>query len=296
MMFKAEARIMARLDHPNIPKLFDVGTYNGAPFLAMEHLRGISLSTMLSGLSQSKRRLSVHQVISLGIEVCRALMHAQARIPGIIHRDISPQNIFLTTSGRIMLLDFGVAHDGLGNTAPHQVKGKAAYMSPEQVKGAQLDARSDIFSLSIVLWEALTGRRLFYKKDLGGCLRAILRAEVPALSKLRPQVPKALSELIHRGLAKRRENRPPSVAVLYRALRALRKTKVQNRPVPLEEGPTKLVEVPLALTKPVKAVKAVKAVRPPHHGRAAYIEAFALIFLSGVAGGIFLVGLLLQAA
>jgi serine/threonine-protein kinase len=213
-MFLNEAKLLSQLDHPNICGILDYGIHQDTPFLVMRYLHGAPLSGMIRRTLDLGRRLPIDLMAYVIACVCEGLHYAHeakgsAGPLGLVHRDISPQNIFITFAGDVKLLDFGVAkaagYQGLTRTG--HIKGKYAYMSPEQVGAQPLDRRSDIFSLGIVLWESITGRHLFKRKREIDTLRAIARAKVPAAAELNAAVPKSLDQIVARALHAEQDRR-----------------------------------------------------------------------------------------
>ncbi|MBI5515419.1 MAG: protein kinase, partial [Deltaproteobacteria bacterium] len=186
-MFAFEARIASQLRHPNIVRVLEVGSMEGLPFIAMERLDGGDLLRLLHQCAL--RRQSLGAAVALGIisGAARGLGYAHrarstdGRALKIIHRDVSPHNVFVTREGGVKLLDFGIAKSAalMGHTATGQVKGKIAYMSPEQIRAEKIDARSDLWSLGVVLWESLAGEKLFHRDNDAATLHAILNDEIP---------------------------------------------------------------------------------------------------------------------
>ena len=223
--FEREARVLAALSHPNVLTVFDVGRENGRAYLVSECLEGATLEAILQA-----GRLSTREGLGFGVQIARGLATAHAR--GVAHRDLKPQNLFVTTSGVVKILDFGLAHVDAPSspvsrastesslTGPGTVLGTVNYMSPEQAKGAAGDTRSDIFSLGVVLFQMLGGRHPFRRESQPETLSAILRDDPPALRTLRPSVPAPVEGLIRRCLAKRPEDRFQTANDLALALEA----------------------------------------------------------------------------
>ncbi len=217
-MFVNEARLSALLDHANIVQTSDFGEVDGCYFLTMEYLRGRDLATILRVLAGRNEVLDPAIAAFLALQVARGLAYAHGLgsptgAPlNIVHRDVTPSNIMLLRSGGVKLLDFGIAKTKgeftLGeNTETGVCKGKLPYLSPEQVEGHPLDRRSDLFTLGVVLWEALTGRRLFLGRTDYETMQNVLERPVPPPSSLRPDAPAALDAIVLRALA-----RDPAVA------------------------------------------------------------------------------------
>jgi serine/threonine protein kinase len=231
---RSEARAASALNHPHICTIYDIGEDEGRPFIVMELMKGQTLrERLLTGPLKS------HQVLDIGIEIADALRVAHSS--GIIHRDIKPGNIFLSEAGHVKILDFGLAKltaaTRLGSattahspdpTAAGVMLGTTAYMSPEQITGEQLDARSDLFSLGVVLYEAATGEHPFPAKTAAAIVAAILdRAPVPALTR-NPEIPLRLQEVIENCLEKDRELRYQSAADLRADLKRVRRDIESN--------------------------------------------------------------------
>jgi serine/threonine protein kinase/Tfp pilus assembly protein PilF len=206
--FLREARAASALNHPNICTLHDVGEHEGRTFLVMELLEGQTLARRLED-----GPMPVETLLEVAAQVAAGLEAAHAK--GIVHRDIKPANLFLTQDGRAKVLDFGLARQGLpaaadGVTAPtisHHtaagaVLGTPGYMSPEQIEGRPVDARTDIFALGAVLYEMATGRRAFEADSLAGVFDAIRKEAPPAVRRVNPRVPEALAHVIDRSLEK----------------------------------------------------------------------------------------------
>jgi serine/threonine protein kinase len=223
-MFVNEARISALLDHENIVQIYDFGEVDGCYFLTMEYLRGKDLSTVLRKLYARKQSLDPGIVAYLGCKVARGLAYAHGLEAGgeplsIIHRDVSPSNIMLLRSGGVKLLDFGIAKTQpkfyVGeNTETGVCKGKLPYLSPEHVDGLALDARSDVFGLGVVLWEALTGRRLFVGRTDFETMQNVLKRPIPAPSLLRPEIPLGIDRVVVKALERDRGRRYQSARAL----------------------------------------------------------------------------------
>jgi predicted ATPase/serine/threonine protein kinase len=213
-MFLDEARTAADLNHPNVVNVFDAGVADGTYFMTMEYLRGKDLGAIFHEVTQTgglPLGTAVHLLVDAarGLHAAHTARDLDGRALGIVHRDISPQNLFATWDGVTKVLDFGIAHAARRGTKTEigVVKGKIAYLSPEQLDGATLDGRSDQFALGIVAWELLTGKRLFHRPSDAEVLRAILEMRVPRPSTVNATVPGELEEVVLRMLAERRDER-----------------------------------------------------------------------------------------
>lgn len=218
-----EAKIAALLNHPNIVQIFELGEEEGAYYIAMEYVHGCDLATALTykpsvaDAEKTRSGLSLALRIWIAAEAAKALDYAHRRRAEdgrplqIVHRDISPQNVLLGYEGQVKVADFGIAladQTGLGREEdPGVLRGKYAYMSPEQTRGESLDRRSDVFALGVVLHELLAGRRLFKGVDRADTLRRVREAEVPEIDLEAIGAPALLRQVVRSALAKDRENR-----------------------------------------------------------------------------------------
>jgi serine/threonine protein kinase len=207
-MFFDEARLAARIAHPNVVPTLDVVAADDEVFLVMDYVRGATLAQLIRTVRRRGDR--VQPLISVGI-VSGMLqgLHAahEARDDrgdrlDLVHRDVSPQNVLVGTDGVPRLLDFGVAKASgrLQTTRDGQLKGKLAYMAPEQVRGDPLTRRTDVYAASVVLWEVLTGKRLFYAENEASVLARVLNADVPPPSTIVPSLPRSFDRVVLRGL------------------------------------------------------------------------------------------------
>lgn len=227
-MFKDEAKIAAQLDHPNIVKVFDFDEVGGDYYIAMELIRGTDLKRLLENTDKHNKRFTPTQVAYIASETAKALDYAHKRIGadgeplGIVHRDVTPHNIMLSYEGAVKLMDFGIAKAAsrATKTRAGTVKGKCAYMSPEQARGKPLDGRSDMFSLGIIMWEMLTGRRLFSGGSDFDVLSKVLKSEIIAPRDIDSNVPEGLSQIVMRVLNRDRDQRYTDCGHLLQELNA----------------------------------------------------------------------------
>lgn len=225
-MFLDEARLLAQLEHPNVVRVFEVGQHQGLPFLVMELLDGVSVARLQRGASRANRPLSIAEVIQIGIGAADGLHYAHTRTDparqplGIVHRDITPRNLFVTRDGAIKVLDFGIARmeDRSVRTRTGVVKGTVQYMSPEQCRAQPTDARSDVFSLCIVLWELLAAMPLYLGESDLDVMLAITESDAPRLSTMCPRAPQLLEDVLARGLVREPSRRFASARDVRRAL------------------------------------------------------------------------------
>jgi eukaryotic-like serine/threonine-protein kinase len=235
-MFFAEARAAARLNHPNIVQIYEVGMLDGAPYISMEFVRGADLTTLMRALASGGATLPPPLGARIAADVASALHHAHthvepsgARMP-IVHRDVSPHNVLVSLDAAIKLTDFGIAKivGEAGHTEPGSLKGKIAYIAPETAMGRPADARSDVFSLGVVLYELLTMRAPFRRETDAGTLEAILRHEPRPPVEMNPAVSRAMSAVVLRAIAKRPEQRFQTAAEFRDAIEAdLASSRVQ---------------------------------------------------------------------
>ena len=212
-MFLNEARIAARLEHPNIIATYELGEVEGKYFISMEYLPGEDLSAVISRC-QGGQTIPIEIAAALAQQGAQGLHYAhdardgQGRLIGLVHRDVNPRNIFVTYHGVVKLLDFGMVRNPAGpKSVPGVFKGKYGYCAPEQLEGGRVDRRTDVFCLGIVLWECLTGARLFDASTDAETIDAVRSRRVDPPSALRAEVPRALEEIALRALARDPEQR-----------------------------------------------------------------------------------------
>jgi len=233
--FEQEARAAAALNHPNILAVYHMGTHKEAPYLVSELLEGESLRAVIK-----RGPLSARKVVDYGVQIARGLQAAHER--GIVHRDLKPENLFLTRDGRVKILDFGLAKltqplsasdagsaTEVSLTQTGIVMGTVGYMSPEQVKGAHTDHRTDIFAFGAVLYEMLVGKRAFQKSSATETMAAILWEDPPDILDAAPSVPVGLERIVHRCLEREPQQRFQSAADLAFALESALDTPSGSR-------------------------------------------------------------------
>ncbi len=220
-MFMDEARLAARLNHPNIVQTNEVSE-TGIPFMVMEYLEGQPLHRVWSTLSRRDMplpaQLYVVSNVLGGLDYAHELRDFDGTPLSVVHRDVSPHNVFITYSGEVKLVDFGIAkaNDSSFKTEIGTLKGKLAYMPPEQAKGERVDRRADVFAVGVVLWEAAVGRRLWKGLKDVAILHNLVSGTIPSPRSVNPQVPEALEAIIMRALAPDARKRYDSAAEFQR--------------------------------------------------------------------------------
>jgi eukaryotic-like serine/threonine-protein kinase len=206
--FLREARLAARLSHPNIVAVYDVGEEDGRPFIVMEYVEGEPLSDLL----EARGRLEPEEARSLALQACAGL--AVAHDAGLVHRDIKPQNLLVTPGGTLKIADFGIARslDGTRLTQAGTVLGTAGYLAPEQAAGEDVTAAGDVYSLGAVLYELLTGRPPYDADSLAELFVKQRDGAIVPVRELAPKVPAKLEDAVMRALARMPEYRPDSAA------------------------------------------------------------------------------------
>lgn len=209
-MFLDEARLGARLNHANIVSVFDIGAADDTYFIVMEFVDGANLKKLMESVRAQGRHFPMKEAIYIAMEACRGLSYAHdlhdddGNLLLLVHRDVSPPNILISKRGEVKVTDFGLAKatTQLETTDPGVVKGKFAYLCPEAARGEEVDLRADIFAMGIVLWELLSGRRLFLGENDYQTIKLVRQSNVPSLSRLNPEVDTEFEQVLGRALEK----------------------------------------------------------------------------------------------
>jgi len=227
-MLISEARVSALLRHASIVQMYELGSVEGEHYIAMEYVDGLNLRTVLRACAAAERHLPpglaclIIREVASALHYAHSLEDADGRALGIVHRDVSPSNVMISRAGAVKVLDFGIAkaaeHIRDDHTTTGALKGKISYMSPEQASAEPVDARSDIFSLGIVFWEALTNTRLFKGESDLHSLKLIRETTPPPPSELAPWVDREIDAVVGKMLARRREDRFASCQEVVDAL------------------------------------------------------------------------------
>ncbi len=269
-MFLDEARMAARIHHPNVVPTLDVVATQGELFLVMEYIQGESLSPLVRTLGRTQARVPIRIALSIvagtlqGLHAAHEARDERGMSLGLVHRDVSPQNIIVGVDGMARVFDFGVAKAAgrAHNTRDGVVKGKLAYMAPEQLSQQPVDRAADIYAASIVLWELLTGTRLFRADSEGALLALVLQRDIQPPSAVVPGLPAELDALVMRGLARAPADRVPTAREMALALDRLGSASLGEVAEWLEAvaGP--------ALAKRADQVSAVEQQSPSYGGGA----------------------------
>jgi serine/threonine-protein kinase len=209
-MFLDEARLSAHLSHSNCVQVFDIGVGDNAYFIVMEYVDGADLKAVLETLKKQGRTLPIEEAVFIAIKICEGLCYAhelmdsEGRAFGVVHRDVSPPNVLMTKYGEIKIVDFGLAKASsqLEKSEPGIIKGKFSYLSPEAALGKEVDHRTDIFAVGIILWEMLASRRLFMGDTDFATVKLVQQAAVPSISQTNPKVPTDLERILNKALAR----------------------------------------------------------------------------------------------
>ncbi|MEZ4319798.1 MAG: PhnD/SsuA/transferrin family substrate-binding protein [Myxococcota bacterium] len=225
-MFMTEARVAARINHPNVVQIYELGEAGGFPFIAMEYVSGSTLKELVKASRKADTRLPLAMVVHIMAQAC-AGAHAAHELTApdgqklnIVHRDLSPHNLMVTDDALVKLLDFGIAkaEQGMDHTRTGMLKGKVSYMSPEQCKQLKLDRRSDIYALGIVMWELFAGHKMFFGMSELATMQAIVTGDLKDVRESRPDVPEPLLAVMKKAMASSVDDRYDTADAMRRAL------------------------------------------------------------------------------
>src|SRR5262245_45167475 len=226
-MFLDEARLSLALQHANIVQVFDIGHTEDTYFIVMAYVDGVDLKALLEWRRRINRRVPIAHGLYMVLEMCKGLAYAHdvhnpetGGLMGIVHRDISPPNVLISKQGEVKVVDFGLAKatSQVEITDPGVVKGKMSYLSPEAARGEEVDHRADIFAVGILLYELLTGKRLFYGETDYQTGELVRNAKIPPIKPQNPQVEPELEDIVRKALAKRKEDRYQNATDIQDAL------------------------------------------------------------------------------
>ncbi len=241
-MFANEARVAAMLDHPNIVRVFEFDRENGTYYLVMEYVDGASLDQIVRAARKGGVPLGPDFAVEVGLPLARALAYAHSlKLPdgrplNLVHRDVSPGNVLISRDGAVKLTDFGVVKSTITTTVAGAVKGKLSYMSPEQITVQNVDHRSDLFSLGVVLYEVATGLRLFRGDSLGATAIRVMRAVVPPPRSVMPETDPRLEAILMKLLERDPRARYQSAAELLTDLEGYRASGAgDTRSIPVHD-------------------------------------------------------------
>ncbi len=239
--FQNEAKAAGALSHPNIVTIYDAAEADGIFYIAMEYIEGTTLSSLL----HDRRSVSSQEIVDIGTQICAGLQYAHFR--KVIHRDIKPPNIMIAPNGVVKIMDFGIAKAGASLTHTGEVMGTPHYMSPEQVRGHELDGRSDLFSTGVLLYEMITGEKPFAGQNVTSVIYKIVNEQPVAPRELDVTIHPGLSMIISKCLAKDPEDRYQEASDLATALKSYK--IVSTGAVPIAPPPI-VPPRPVAMPKP----------------------------------------------
>jgi serine/threonine-protein kinase len=228
-MFLDEARIASQIQHPNVVQVIDVGLHERTPFILMEFLRGQSLSRLVHRVRESQTQVPIQVWLTILAQAAEGLHAAHETLGpdgvalGIVHRDVSPHNVFVGYDGQVKVVDFGIAaaRGRLSETHSGEVKGKLAYLAPEQLdRAGALTRAADIWALGVVAWEIFAGRRLFAAKDEANTIWNVLNQPVEDIERISPRLPESAARVLSLSLSRQISRRPPTAREVARAYHA----------------------------------------------------------------------------